>query len=377
MKTPSRPPLPALSSAFPLAPIAVACALLLTHSAPVLAQDTPIFPELTGDALLSALVNAYKPYHVLSYDDARDELYGTIDNHGDSLTCVYTGYTAYLDPRYSPRSEATRNGLNCEHTWPQSKGASGNAKSDMHHLYATRADVNSARGSLPFAESPDRDTDRWWRLDYNQGQIPGSHIDAYSEEDTNNLFEPREDHKGNVARSMFYFYTMYKSQADAADPTFFGRQKDVLLLWHSLGPVDAHEVDRTWEIAADQSGRPNPFVVDTTLVQRAYFPELAIAAPGDPAPLLNPTIAPLLRAAPNPFNPRITLTYELRHPTRVTLTVHDLAGRCVATLQEGELLGTGLQRVTWNPVSLPSGVYLCRLRSAGTILSDRRIVLLK
>jgi hypothetical protein len=361
--------------------LAAGTLLGIAATAPAQSQNTPIFPDLEGDALLDALVSTYKPYHVLSYDDARDRLYGEIDNHQDSLTCVYTGYTAYLDPHYSPRSEATRVGLNCEHTWPQSKGASGNAKSDMHHLYATRAVVNSARGSLPFAESPDAGTDRWWRLDYSQGNIPRSHLDAYSEEETNELFEPREDHKGNVARSMFYFYTMYKNQADAADPYFFDRQMETLLLWHSLDAVNDDEVERTWAIANDQSNRPNPFIIDTTLVQRAYFPELAVATPGEAGGrrliLPDPASAVLLRATPNPFNPRITLTYELAIPARVTLTVHDLAGRRVATLQSGKQLAAGTQRISWSPNGLASGIYLCRLRTPEGISGQRRIVLLK
>ncbi len=233
-------------------------------------KTSEIFPGLYGQELLDSLVAHYKPTTVLNYDDARDTLFAKIDNHNDSLTGVYSGYTIYLDPNADPSTDAYLKGINTEHTWPQSKGAdTGNAKSDMHHLYPARDAVNSSRSNDPFAEINDTDTDKWWRNDYYLTTIPTQFIDEYSEKDEDaNRFEPREDHKGNAARSVFYFYTMYKDQADSA---FFAIQKDVLYQWHQQDPADQAEIDRTWAIAAYQDNKPNPFVLDSSLVRRAYF----------------------------------------------------------------------------------------------------------
>ncbi len=229
-----------------------------------------IFPGLYGQELLDSLVANYKPAYVLNYDDARDTLFAVIDNHNDSLTGVYSGYTIYLDPNADPSTDAYYKGINTEHTWPQSKGAdTGNAKSDMHHLYPARDAVNSSRSNDPFAEIMDSNTDKWWRKDYYLTTIPAQLIDEYSEKDEDaNRFEPREDHKGNAARSVFYFYTMYRDQADSL---FFEIQKDVLYDWHRQEPADQAEIDRTWAIAAYQDNKPNPFVLDSSLVRRAYF----------------------------------------------------------------------------------------------------------
>ena len=130
--------------------------ILTTYSLSIAEE---IFPDLLGEELLEALVDAYKPNYVLSYGDARDVLYGEIYNENNYLTGVYTGYTIYMNPNEDPSEWAYDHGINCEHTWPQSKGAIGNAKSDMHHLYPTRIQANSARGSDPFAESNDNQTD--------------------------------------------------------------------------------------------------------------------------------------------------------------------------------------------------------------------------
>ena len=235
----------------------------------VLAQET-IYPGQVGQELINSLQQSYTPMTVLSYDVARDTMYAIIDNHNDSLTCVYTGYTIWLDPAADPSTDAYNKDINCEHTWPQSMGASeGLARSNMHHLFPSRAQANSSRSNAPFAEINDSDTDTWWRNDYSQTSTPTSVIDEYSEKDNDaDRFEPREDHKGNVARAIFYFYAIYKSQADS---TFFVIQKDDLYQWHYDDPVDARELARTEKIAEYQDGKVNPFVIDNTLVRRAFF----------------------------------------------------------------------------------------------------------
>ncbi len=250
------------------------------------AQGTPktttvLFPGLTGQQLLDSLVAHYKPATVLSYNDARDTLFSKIYNVQDSLTGVYTGYTIYLDPNADPSTDAANKGINTEHTYPQSKGASsGNARSDMHHLFPVKDNVNSSRGNTPYDDIIDTDTDSWYRKTQVLSTIPPTFINEYSEKDNDTpRFEPREDHKGNAARAVFYFYTMYKTEADNADPNFFNLQKDVLYSWHYQDPVDSAELARTNLIAAYQDGKVNPFVIDTSLVRRAYFSNGTLSPP--------------------------------------------------------------------------------------------------
>lgn len=230
-----------------------------------------------GDSLIDSIIKYYKSYSNQGYDDGRDIMYGEIDNHSNYLTCVYTGYEIYMDPGQDPSSYAYSNGINCEHTWPQSMGATGIAKGDLHHLYPTEINVNSARGNLPFGEINDNYTDDWYYLTSHITTIPTSNIDLYSERDINIAFEPREDHKGNVSRSMFYFYTMYRDLYIAEDPgeSFWNGQKDDLFMWHYWDIVDNAEITRTNAIAGYQENKPNPFVLDTTLIRRAYYPHLA------------------------------------------------------------------------------------------------------
>lgn len=243
------------------------------------AQGTEIFPELSGQALIDSLVQEYGTTDNISYDAARDILYSQIDNDNGKVTGLYTGYTITLDPNADPSTDAYNKSINAEHTWPQSMGAANEpARSDMHHLHPAYANANSARGNNPFFEIPDNETNSWWRYDLSVSTPDADSIDEYSESRGSHpntkysgSWEPRESVKGDVARGMFYFYTMYKSEADAADPIFFEVQKDFLRSWNTLDSVSTHEYQRTCAIAAIQGNDVNPFVIDPSLVERAYF----------------------------------------------------------------------------------------------------------
>jgi len=139
----------------------------------------------------------------------------------------------------------------------------------MHHLRPCKDNVNSTRSNKPFSEINDYITDNWYWLEYSSNSIPQNNIDQYSES-ASSAFEPREDVKGDIARAMFYFYTIYEN---VANNSFFNEQKDVLYQWHLNDPVINSEIIRTWAIAGYQNNIPNPFILDETLIYRAYFYE--------------------------------------------------------------------------------------------------------
>ena len=225
--------------------------------------------------LYNYIIANYKTPTTLGYDHCRDVMYSTFDNDNDSLEGIYTGYKKYLDPSKDPSSEAwkTDNGLqmSCEHSWPKSMGAAEEPQtSDMHFLFPSVQSVNASRGNDPFADIPDNQTSKWYRLDETLTSIPTSNIDEYSEKDNSGdeFFEPRESVKGDIARACFYFYTIYH---DVADESFWQIQKETLLKWSYQDPVDQKEYDRTRAIAPYQDDKPNPFVLDSTLARRMWF----------------------------------------------------------------------------------------------------------
>ncbi|MEA5604447.1 endonuclease [Nostoc sp. UHCC 0252] len=261
-------------------PVIAAFTLSATQSnetIPPVVQPTPtpvndsaiILPQLSKVALVEELAKEYRPSKNLNYDRARDEMFSIIDNRAGIVTDIYASYQIRLNGNGDPSQEADKLGLNTEHVWPQSKGAdNGNARSDLHHLFPARKDINSERGNKPFDDIADTSTKKWYRNDAVQSTIPTRAIDEFSES-ASAKFEPREKVKGDVARAVFYFYTIYRNQAEKVDRNYFQNQRQTLCKWNQQDLPDITEIERSNAIAKFQ-GNDNPFVLDVTLAGRAY-----------------------------------------------------------------------------------------------------------
>jgi hypothetical protein len=196
---------------------------------------------LTGDALVAELHELTDAQFCNDYSKETTFLFVELDNHDGEVECVYTGDT---HPVGNTKPDSTV--MNTEHTWPQSEGADVfPAECDLHHLYPTDTEANSERANWPFGVVVSAD---WSRGGSQLG------TDAHGA----TVFEPRDVHKGNVARSMVYFAMRYGYTIDPDELALF---QD----WSALDPVDAAELDRTFRIA-DRQGSVNPFVTCPWLV---------------------------------------------------------------------------------------------------------------
>jgi beta-N-acetylhexosaminidase len=77
-----------------------------------------------------------------------------------------------------------------------------------------------------------------------------------------------------------------------------------------------------------------------------------------------------LASFPNPFNPVTTLQYTLRSDGPAKLQVFDLLGRLVATPADG-YHRAGVHTVRFDGTGRGSGMYLCRVESAGAVATHR------
>lgn len=107
----------------------------------------------------------------------------------------------------------------------------------------------------------------------------------------------------------------------------------------------------------------------------------ASGAWGYATPVAPPIEAPCLaQNYPNPFNPSTRIEFILRSPAVVRLAIHDVSGRLVRVLADGER-DAGAYSVVWDGrndsgTGTESGIYFCRLE-AGAYVASRKIVLLK
>lgn len=245
--------------------------LVLSCVAVVHIQAQELFPDLSGADLLEAIQQHFTPTITLSYGEARDTLYARIDAIDDTIHGIYTGHAVWLDPSLDPTSALFIQDINTEHIYPQSKGITEGTQAyrNMHNLRPSLVNVNQDRASLPLLEIDDSQTNKWYRDKEVRTQPPQVDRDAYSE-GNQFAFEPREIVKGDLARSIFYMYTIYQDQINSVDPTFFLLQESDLCTWHYADPVSSEELDRDLAIAPYQSDMRNPFIMDCTLADRLY-----------------------------------------------------------------------------------------------------------
>ncbi len=218
------------------------------------------------DRILSSCSGSSCYVHTsLGYDGARVVLMGVMGliDHGDGTYAVHDVYcdedkvTADFGGSGGPGPNKIPDGniLNTEHTWPQSRFGGGNnkgmQKADLHHLFPTDNKLNSIRGNNPFGEVIS--TAKPLKCPASRS---GKSIDGRSGE----VFEPPRNHRGNVARALFYFSTRYNMQIDA-------EQEVVLRKWSKEDIVDENEIQRNDDVQKIQGNR-NPFVDYPELVDK-------------------------------------------------------------------------------------------------------------
>ncbi len=105
---------------------------------------------------------------------------------------------------------------------------------------------------------------------------------------------------------------------------------------------------------------------------RAELPPTGILDPGGPDFQL--------AVNPNPFNPRVVVSFFLQNAAHVKLAIYDARGRNIVTLID-EARASGANRVVWNGRdiagrTLAAGAYLCRL-AVGNSVELARLVLIR
>ena len=93
-----------------------------------------------------------------------------------------------------------------------------------------------------------------------------------------------------------------------------------------------------------------------------------------------PDVSELNQNFPNPFNPTTTISYALSEQSNVNLTIFDIRGKEVTTLEQSDK-PPGYYSVQWNDLDqsgerVSTGVYFCRLE-AGSFSQTIKMVYLR
>ncbi|SDF21547.1 endonuclease [Epilithonimonas hungarica] len=245
--------------------------------------------NLTGYMLKTKLhdIISTKTYN-WNYEDLKT-LYGQtdIDKYYDYdasnttyLLDIYsnnpTGTTAYHYTLNNIIGSANAEGLgwNREHMMPQSSFNSAYPMySDLFFVIPTDARINQLRSNYPYGKAG---STVYYNFTNGSKQAANGTPNATY---TGRVFEPIDEFKGDIARSLLYFAVRYEGKlgsfnytTNAADPTKDQNPLDgteeksyenwyiaMLLNWHQLDPVSQREIDRNNSVFNIQKNR-NPFI---------------------------------------------------------------------------------------------------------------------
>lgn len=212
--------------------------------------NTENLSEQTLKDTLQAITG--RGYVSLGYNGGRDKMFMNVDNKKlngqgaatNTIECVYTGRNAV---GYTSRSNCqSAFSFNTEHTYPQGYFNSAEPmQSDLFHLYPTDDNANNVRSSFRFGVVTGTPT--WTDGGSKFGGV---------------FFEPRDQHKGEVARAMFYFVVRYQNYQG-----FLTTQENTLRTWMKAFPPNTIEIKREADIFFYQKNH-NPFIVYPQFIDR-------------------------------------------------------------------------------------------------------------
>ena len=195
-----------------------------------------LFPGLYGEELRAKLKTySYEGHKTLGYDRAREEMYGYIynDPNDQAVYCIYTGLR--MPCKYDSMNSGCNSNMNCEHTVPQSFfNKADPMRSDIHHLRGAWHDANEGRSNYPFKQLNNDDVDAWYGDHEMIIQKTPAKPEEWSGLEKGSYFMPRDAQKGDTARAVAYFYTVYPTQA--GDITRVFPNVDDMIEWDKKFP---------------------------------------------------------------------------------------------------------------------------------------------
>jgi len=230
----------------------------------------------TGGQLKAALNDIISGHTTYPYSSSGTDVWDILKtadqdpNNSANVIGIYSGFSMDAAAEYN-----NGDGWNREHVWAKSRGDFGTSEgpgTDCHHLAVADISTNSARGNRNFGYGDSYYND-------TQGFYSGSTLSKTSS--TQDVWEPRDEIKGDVARMMFYMATRYEGENGDIDleltETLLGSgdkspihaKLSILLEWHQQDPVSAAEIQRNEVIYSYQNNR-NPFIDHPEYVCEIY-----------------------------------------------------------------------------------------------------------
>ena len=228
-----------------------------------------------------------------------DKYYENDNTILDIYSEIPSGPDAYNYTATSIIGSANAEGLgyNREHMMPQSTFNSDYPMySDLFFVVPTDARINQLRSNYPYGVSTTTPSNVYYTFT-NSSKIGKNADTSYY---TGRVYEPIDEFKGDVARTMLYFATRYEGKlgtfkfypgtTDANDTNplngteeraFDAWYLNLMLQWHIQDPVSQREIDRNNLVYGIQKNR-NPFIDHPEWVAMIWNQSLVTVPPQSP-----------------------------------------------------------------------------------------------
>lgn len=310
-----------------------------------------------NENFVEVLQNTIRPHYSFDYGDYPQIMINGFEARDTTdgqkvVYCVYTGYAHVYDEPFgwigSPGGTLSR-----EHTFPFSwfphSSESAPEYSDFHHLFPVHQNnANNRRSNHPLGVVQNVD---YQFLDGKRGTDAQGNI----------VYEPRDAHKGDAARALFYMVTRYHNSGGYEWYLPPQQDQEILKLWHFTDPPDAWEMARNDYIYSRQGNR-NPFIDSIHFATKIDFSVMEwlsveqINHPGFKASVY-----------PNPARDFINLEMQVTSPGEIRLTLLDISGSTVKSIKRE--LEAGPVAIQFELAGLTEGVYILQIIFKGQVHS--------
>lgn len=325
---------------------------------------------LSGYTLKTALYNIIKDHTVVSYNSLYSYYPRTDSKPGNKVWDIYSDVPGGTPPYVYYHTSGDQCGsynsegdcYNREHSFPASWFNDASPMySDLFNVIPTDGYVNNRRSNYPYAEAG---TAVFTSL--NGSKLGYCSYPGWTEL----VFEPIDEYKGDVARSVFYMATRYENLiagwknnpgascvlAGNSTAVFWQWYVNQLIDWHVQDPVSSKEIARNDSVYRIQDNR-NPFIDHPEWVEEIWTSTSSLSPTGE---------APQFRLYPNPVIRELFIESSGEEMLHYVIT--DPGGRIVTegTTAPAEPLNLGF---------FEAGIYFITVSTRGVSYSSRFVKL--
>lgn len=334
--------------------------------------------NLTGQELKSALNNIIKRHTKYPYTNSSTDVWDILKeadrdpNNSNNVIGIYSNFSMDAMAEYAGGSGWSR-----EHVWAQSRGnfdRSHDAGTDTHHIRACDISTNSARSNRNFDYG-----------DFNYVDKSGTYKGSTDSKTSNSNFvwEPRDEVKGDVARMIFYMATRYEgnngepdlelteNHLSNGDQSPLHSKLSVLLEWHLMDIVSDEERRRNDIIYGFQNNR-NPFIDHPEYVCKIYNCNIVNTVTSLIDNGLKTDFS--VNLYPNPSENTIKLDIKLIKTQTIWVEVLNMKGQIFYSSNK---IKTNLYEKILDVEALENGFYVLKIYSNSGVQMTKKFVVIK